>query len=104
MDASQDLSRRERQIMEVVYARGDAGATAEEVVEGLTDPPKNVSITRRRAPFPTCSGCFVGRYTNARPRLSCSRPANTLGSCALHDGIPSMAVAPDRGGGPAPRK
>ena len=44
MDASQDLSRRERQIMEVVYARGDAGATAEEVVEGLTDPPTRTAV------------------------------------------------------------
>jgi BlaI family penicillinase repressor len=34
---SLQLSRRERQIMEIVYARN--GATAEEVLQGLPDPP-----------------------------------------------------------------
>jgi BlaI family penicillinase repressor len=32
-----ELSRRERQIMEVIYARNEA--TAEEVLQGLPDPP-----------------------------------------------------------------
>jgi predicted transcriptional regulator len=44
MDGS-ELSRRERQILEVVYARGEAGgATAEEVVEGMVDPPTRTAV------------------------------------------------------------
>ena len=30
--------------MDVVYARGEAGATAEEVVEGLEDPPTRTAV------------------------------------------------------------
>ena len=44
MDASRELSRRERQIMEVIYARGEVGATAEEVVEGLKEPPTRTAV------------------------------------------------------------
>lgn len=40
-DAPQ-LSRRERQIMDVIYARGSA--TASEVLAGLPDPPSRVSV------------------------------------------------------------
>jgi predicted transcriptional regulator len=36
------LSRRERQIMDVVYARG--GATAVEVRQGLSDPPSKTAV------------------------------------------------------------
>ena len=36
------LSRRERQIMEVVYARGKASAN--DVLEGISDPPTRTSI------------------------------------------------------------
>lgn len=36
------LSRRERQIMDVIYARG--GATAAEVLENLPDPPTNTAV------------------------------------------------------------
>jgi len=37
-----DLSRRERQIMEIIYARGQASAT--EVLEGLADPPSYSAV------------------------------------------------------------
>jgi BlaI family penicillinase repressor len=37
-----DLSRRERQIMDVVYGRGEA--TADEVVGGLDDPPTRTAV------------------------------------------------------------
>jgi BlaI family penicillinase repressor len=43
MDASQ-LSRRERQIMETVYAHADTGLTAEAVVERLDDPPTRTAV------------------------------------------------------------
>ncbi|MGH7481194.1 MAG: BlaI/MecI/CopY family transcriptional regulator [Longimicrobiales bacterium] len=42
MKVHQDLSRRERQIMDVVYARGHA--TAAEVQEGLPDPPSYSAV------------------------------------------------------------
>jgi predicted transcriptional regulator len=38
----EDLSRRERQIIEVVYARGEA--TADDVVAGLSDPPTRTAV------------------------------------------------------------
>ena len=37
-----DLSRRERQIMEIVYARGSA--TAAEVLDGMSDPPSYSAV------------------------------------------------------------
>jgi len=37
-----DLSRRERQIMDVIYARGPA--TAQEVLDGLPDPPSYSAV------------------------------------------------------------
>jgi predicted transcriptional regulator len=36
------LSRREQQIMDVIYARGEASAT--EVVEGIPDPPSRTAV------------------------------------------------------------
>ena len=38
----EDLSRRERQIMDVIYARGEA--TADDVVAGLADPPSRTAV------------------------------------------------------------
>lgn len=40
--ADRDLSRRERQIMGIVYARGQASAT--EVLNGLPDPPTRTAV------------------------------------------------------------
>ena len=40
--AEEALSRRERQIMDVVYARGEA--TAADVVAGLPDPPTKTAV------------------------------------------------------------
>jgi len=42
VDEHSALSRRERQIMDVVYARGRATAT--EVLEGLADPPSRTAV------------------------------------------------------------
>jgi predicted transcriptional regulator len=42
MPAREELSRRERQIMDVVYVRG--AATADEVVAGLADPPTRTAV------------------------------------------------------------
>ena len=42
MPVNENLSRRERQIMDVIYARGEA--TADEVVRGLTDPPTQTAV------------------------------------------------------------
>lgn len=41
-DFSRDLSRRERQILDIVYARGEA--TAVQVVEDLADPPSRTAV------------------------------------------------------------
>ena len=41
-DSATGLTRRERQIMDVIYARGRA--TAAEVLEGLPDPPSNSTV------------------------------------------------------------
>ena len=40
--ADRDLSRRERQIMEIVFARGEASVT--EIVAALPDPPSDTSV------------------------------------------------------------
>jgi predicted transcriptional regulator len=42
MSDDQELSRRERQIMDVIYARGEA--TAAQVVAALADPPSKTAI------------------------------------------------------------
>ena len=42
MDQETQLSRRERQIMDVVYATGGASATV--VLEGLADPPSRTAV------------------------------------------------------------
>jgi BlaI family transcriptional regulator, penicillinase repressor len=42
VDAEKQLSRRERQIMDIVYARGEA--TASNVLDDLADPPSRASV------------------------------------------------------------
>jgi predicted transcriptional regulator len=42
MSELSELSRRERQIMEVIYAKGEATAT--DVLEGMTDPPTRTAV------------------------------------------------------------
>ena len=42
MRNSEHLSRRERQIMDIIYARGQAGAT--QVVEDMADPPSRTAV------------------------------------------------------------
>jgi len=42
MDEYERLSRRERQIMDVIYAGGEATAT--EVIQGMSDPPTRTAV------------------------------------------------------------
>jgi BlaI family penicillinase repressor len=42
MDAQTQLSRRERQIMDIIYARGEASAS--EVVKDIPDPPTRTAV------------------------------------------------------------
>jgi BlaI family transcriptional regulator, penicillinase repressor len=42
MDGQVELSRRERQIMDVVYGRGEASAT--DVLAGIADPPGRAAV------------------------------------------------------------
>ena len=42
MDPTSDLSRRERQIMQVIFANGNA--TAKQIVEQIPDPPSRTAI------------------------------------------------------------
>ena len=42
MDPTQNLSRRERQIMQVIFASGSA--TAKEIVEQIPDPPSRTAV------------------------------------------------------------
>ncbi len=44
MSPTDDLSRRERQIMDILFTRAGEGATAEEVVEELPDPPTRTAV------------------------------------------------------------
>jgi predicted transcriptional regulator len=44
MARHEELSRRGRQIMDVIYGCGGGGATAEDVVEGLDDPPTRTAV------------------------------------------------------------
>ena len=41
-DFSQDLSRRERQILDIIYARGEA--TSVQVVDDMADPPSRTAV------------------------------------------------------------
>ena len=42
MDGQVELSRRERQIMDVVYGRGEASAS--DVIGGIADPPGRAAV------------------------------------------------------------
>jgi predicted transcriptional regulator len=44
MAGTETLSRRERQIMDVIYAAGAGGATAEDVEAGLDDAPTRTAV------------------------------------------------------------
>jgi BlaI family penicillinase repressor len=91
------LSRRERQIMDVVYARGEA--TAADVLAGLPDPPGYSAVRallrilegkghlRHRA----VKGRYVYRPVRSRAAVARGALRRVLGT--FFDGSPAKAVA-----------
>lgn len=74
------LSRRERQIMDVIYARGEA--TALEVVAGLPDPPSKTAI-RTLLGILEDKGQLVHRSEGQTYIYRPSRPREHAGKSAL---------------------
>lgn len=91
------LSRRERQIMDVVYARG--GATAQQVWRGLEDPPSQTAVRtllRILEEKGHLKHVQQGRgfvYQPIRPRLSAGRSALQRVLTTFFDGSLEQAVA-----------
>jgi BlaI family transcriptional regulator, penicillinase repressor len=91
------LSRRERQIMDVVYARGDA--TAAEVLAGLPDPPTKTAV-RTMLRILEEKGHLTHRQEGLTYVYRASRPRGRAGRTALRkvlqtffDGSLEKAVA-----------
>jgi predicted transcriptional regulator len=91
------LSRRERQIMDVVYARGEA--TAADVVEGLHDPPTKTAV-RTLLRILEQKGHLTHRqdgltfvYRASRPRARAGRTALRRVLQTFFDGSLEKAVA-----------
>jgi predicted transcriptional regulator len=74
------LSRRERQIMDVIYARGEA--TALDVVAGLADPPTKTAI-RTLLKILEDKGHLTHRIDGQTFIYSPSRPRDHAGKSAL---------------------
>jgi predicted transcriptional regulator len=91
------LSRRERQIMDVVYARGSA--TAVDVLEGLPDPPSKTAVRtllRILEEKGHLKHVQQGReyvYQPSRPRLRAGRSAFQRVLRTFFDGSLEKAVA-----------
>ena len=91
------LSRRERQIMDVIYARG--AATAAEVLEGLPDPPSKTAVRtllRILEEKGHLKHVQQGReyvYQPSRPRLRAGRSAFQRVLQTFFDGSTEQAVA-----------
>jgi len=91
------LSRRERQIMDVIYARG--GATAVEVAEALPDPPSKTAVRtllRILEEKGALKHVQQGRefvYQPTRPRLHAGRSAFARVLATFFDGSLEKAVA-----------
>src|SRR4051812_49085562 len=93
----ENLSRRERQIMDVVYARGEA--TAAEVLDGLPDPPTKTSV-RTLLRILEEKGHLTHRQDGLTYVYKASRPRGRVGRSALRrvlqtffDGSIEKAVA-----------
>jgi predicted transcriptional regulator len=92
-----NLSRRERQIMDAVYARGQA--TAGEVLQSLSDPPSNTAIRtlmRILEEKGHLKHVQEGRryvYQPTRPRLRAGRSALNRVLKTFFDGSLEKAVA-----------
>ena len=95
--AGEGLSRRERQIMDVVYGRGSA--TAVEVVESLPDPPSKTAVrTLMRILEEKGHLKHVQRgrefvYQPTRPRLRAGRSAFQRVLATFFEGSLEKAVA-----------
>jgi predicted transcriptional regulator len=92
-----ELSRRERQIMDVVYARGRASVA--EVLEGLPDPP-SYSAVRALLKILETKGHLKHRqegaryvYLPSRPREHAARRAMKRVLDTFFGGSPEKAVA-----------
>ena len=92
-----ELSRRERQIMDVIYRRGQA--TVADVLEGLADPP-GYSAIRALLGILERKGLLKHTAAGATYVYSPTLPRNTVGKTALqrvvhtfYDGSVEKAVA-----------
>ncbi|MEM6336776.1 MAG: BlaI/MecI/CopY family transcriptional regulator [Bacteroidota bacterium] len=92
-----DLSRRERQIMDVIYRRGEA--TAADVLEALPDPPSNSAVRtllrilgeKGHLVFEKQGPRYV--YRPSVPREKVKRKALRHLVRTFFDGSPAKAVA-----------
>ena len=91
------LSRRERQIMDVVYARGEA--SVREVLDGMLDPPSYssvralVRILEEKGQLRHRSEGIKYVYTPTRSRQAAAKSAVRQILSTFFDGSPSNAVA-----------
>lgn len=91
------LSRRERQIMDVIYARGHA--TASEVLEALPDPPSYSAVRALLRVLEEKGRLLHGSdgvrhiYSPTQPRQSAGREAIAQVVATFFDGSLEMAVA-----------
>ncbi len=97
MDADTHLSRRERQIMDIVYARGEASAT--HVLEDMHDPPSRTAV-RTLLRILEEKGHLEHRkegreyiYLPTRPRETAGRSALRRVLATFFDGSLEQAVA-----------
>lgn len=93
----QPLSRRERQIMDLIYARGSAGAT--QIVEAMTNPPSRTTVRTLLSILETKGHLKhkqVGReyvYQPTRPRRRAGRSALRRVMDTFFEGSLEQAVA-----------
>ena len=108
MDVQSQLSRRERQIMDIVYARGQASAT--DVLNGLPDPPSRAAVrtmlrileARGHVSHSTRGREYI--YRPVRPRRRAGQSALRRVLRTFFDGSLEQAVAAhllDRKSGPS---
>ena len=97
MDADAHLSRRERQIMDIVYARGEASAT--HVLADMHDPPSRTAV-RTLLRILEEKGHLEHRkqgreyvYVPTRPRQSAGRSALRRVVTTFFDGSLEQALA-----------
>jgi BlaI family penicillinase repressor len=80
MPMSEELSRRERQIMDVIFARGEA--TANDVVDGMDDPPTRTAV-RTMLRILEQKGHLKHRQAGREFVYAPTRPRKRVGQSAL---------------------